>query len=97
MDTKVEDLLTDCGQPMFDEQTRDYLRRARQADPATLAPYQAGTCPDCDQPVSGDGLVPCDGGAFAHVVLNGSVILGCGGYFVISPAVLGMDAGGWEA
>lgn len=95
--TEIEDLTTEHGQPMFDEQTRDYLRRVRQADPATLAQYRTETCPECGDPVEGDGLVLCDDGEFAHVVLGGSVVLGCEGYWVVNPAVLGMDAGSWTA
>ena len=92
----VEDLTTDSGQPMFDERTRDYLRRARLADAAVLAPYRTATCPECDEHVSGEGFVPCSDGEWAHVVISGAVVLGCEGYFVVNPAALGMSAGQWE-
>jgi hypothetical protein len=93
----VEDMTTSGGQPVFDEITRDYLRRARLADPAVIAPYRAALCPECDElPAGADGLVPCDGGTHAHVVIDHAVILGCEGFFVIDPAVIGMDRGSWE-
>ena len=92
----VEDLTTTRGQPMFDEATRDYLRRVRQADPAVIAPYRTGTCPECEEPAAGEGLVLCGDGEFAHVVLDGAVVLGCEGFWIVNPAVLGMDPGSWE-
>jgi hypothetical protein len=92
----VEDLTTTSGQPMFDETTREYLRRVRQASSVLLRFYRTATCPECDEPVEGEGLVLCDGGAAAHVVLGGSVVLGCEGYWVVDPAPLGLDPGQWE-
>jgi hypothetical protein len=82
--------------PMFDERTRDYLRRARQADPSVLAPWRTPTCPECGATPGGDGLVVADSGDHAHVVLRGAVILGCEGYFVVDPAAVGLDRGQWE-
>ncbi len=95
--SNVEDLTTVSGQPMFDERTRDYLRRARLADPTVLAPYQTRTCPECEEYVSGEGFIPCSDSMYAHVVIGGAVILGCEGYFVVNPGALGMEAGQWEA
>jgi hypothetical protein len=94
----IEDLATASGRPMFGTDTREYLRRVRYADPATLAPWRTRVCPECEGVITGDGFVPDEatGGEFAHVVVDGSVVLGCEGYFVVSPAVLGLDPGQWE-
>lgn len=64
--------------------------------PAVLYAYRTGTCPECDEPVAGEGLILCDGEAAAHVVLGGSVVLGCEGYWIVNPEVLGLDRGQWE-
>lgn len=94
--TPVEDLKTTSGRPMFDERTRAYLRAVRLADPAVLAPQSTVTCPECEEAVTGDGLVITSDGMAAHVVLHGSVVLGCEGYCVNSPAALGLDPGQWQ-
>jgi hypothetical protein len=87
--------LTDAGGPMFDPATADYLRRCGRlldGDAITAAgPWLTSTCPECAEPVEGDGLVIAPEGTHAHVVIAGYVLLGCEGYFVISPAVLGID------
>jgi hypothetical protein len=93
----AEDLTTTADRPVFDERTREYLRRVRAAGLATLTPWRTRRCPECGDLVTGDGLVT--GGAegeFAHVVIGGAVVLGCEGFFVVDPAALGMDPGQWQ-
>jgi hypothetical protein len=90
----LEDLTTTSGHPMFGAETREYLRRVRLADPATLAPWRGGTCPECGEEPAGEGFVRAPGGE-AHVILHGSVVLGCEGYWLVSPAAVGLPEGGW--
>lgn len=97
----VEDLTTAAGGPMFDDSTREYLRRARTAltaQPARQAvtPWLTARCPECGDIIQGSGLVAAEGGEHAHVVLAGAVVLGCEGYFVINPAALGLAPGQWQ-
>jgi hypothetical protein len=96
MSTHVADLTTTDGHPMFDEQTRDYLRRAGEASLEATGPWRTGTCPECGTAPAGEGLIPDDDGSTAHVVIGGAVVLGCEGYWVISPAALGMPLGAWD-
>jgi len=93
----LEDLTTVGGARMFDERTRHYLRRVRLARPAAVAPWRTGTCPECGGRVHGGGLVPAGpGGAEAHVLIRGAVVLGCQGYPIVDPAAVGLDRGEWE-
>jgi hypothetical protein len=93
--TSLIDTTTDRGEPMFCERTREYLRRVLAAGPAALAPYATTRCPECAEHVAGDGLVPTADGA-AHVMVGGSVVVGCEGYFVVNPNPLGIHSPNWE-
>ena len=64
------------------------------AAPESVKPYRTGTCPECEEPVTGEGLV-IDPEGFTHVVINGGVTIACQGYFVVNPEVAGLDAGNW--
>jgi hypothetical protein len=92
----TEDLTTGSGSPMFTDETRAYLRAARLASPAQFAPWRTEACPECGDRPAGGGLVLTLEGSHAHVLMRGSVVLGCEGYQVISPAALGLPAGQWE-
>ena len=94
----VEDITVSNGKPMFDQGTRDYLRAVRLAPPSAVQPWVTGTCPECDTEITSSGLVITKYGTAAHVVIRGSVVLGCGGYFVIDPAAVGitMDWNDWR-
>lgn len=96
----VEDLTYDAdglARAMFDERTRAYLRAVRLAGPATIAPWRTNHCPECGNEVSGGGLILAGAEAGSpHVLIRGSVVLGCEGYPIISPAALGLDHGPWD-
>ncbi len=56
-------------------------------DPA-LQPYLSPLCPECDQmPEPEDGI---------HVVLGAAVVIGCEGYRVINPNVVGIPSPNWQ-
>ena len=83
---------------MFSRPVREYLRRARYLTSwPDAAPWRTARCPECSQEPHGDGLVTGgEPGGLTHVVLDGSVVLGCRGLMVISPAALGLPAGNWQ-
>lgn len=56
-------------------------------DPA-LGPYVSPICPECDQIPD-----PDDDG---HVVLGAVVVIGCEGYWVINPNVVGIHCPTWQ-
>jgi hypothetical protein len=69
----------------------EYLDAARAADAPSIARWRTSTCPECETLVR-EGTDP-----LGHVFVNGAVAVGCGGYWVISPAALGITVdGGWE-
>lgn len=85
------------GEPRFSRPVREYLRRARYLDIwPEAAPWRTPRCPECGQEPHGDGLAASGPAGLAHVVLGGSVVLGCRGFMVISPAALGLAAGSWQ-
>lgn len=91
-----EGTLTLGGAPLFGVDAREYLRLARLAPPDTIAPWRTATCPECGDSIQGNGVVVTPDGAAAHVMAGGAVILGCEGYFVISPAAVGLEPGLWH-
>lgn len=93
----VEDTTGEGGVPMFDEATRAYLRAVRHAPSWVTAPWRTSDCPQCGHVVHGGGLVTYSDGEIqrAHVVIRGSVVLGCDGGWIIDPAALGMARGQW--
>lgn len=95
----IADLTTKDGAPMFDEATREYLRHVAVVMPSVLEPFAATHCPECGQQVTGAAgaaYVTVDDGAWGHVVIGESVVLGCEGFFVVDPAVVGVPRGNWE-
>jgi hypothetical protein len=94
----VEWTRTVSGEPMFSRPVREYLRAARHKAAWTdAAPWRTARCPECGQEPHDDGLVTDGGpGELTHVVLGGSVVLGCQGLKVISPPALGLPAGSWQ-
>ena len=81
---------------MFDARTRAYLRAVRLASREVTAPWRTGTCPECGEPIPGDGFVTGHDGEYAHIILDGAVVLGCEGYFVINPAAAGLNPEQWQ-
>jgi hypothetical protein len=72
----------------MDRQT--YLDTVRAADTTAIARWRTRTCPECQDILTADGQYP-DG----HVVVNGAVVIGCEGYYVIDPAALGQPDPHW--
>jgi hypothetical protein len=85
------------GVPMFDEATREYLRAVRHAPGWVTAPWRTSDCPQCGHVVHGGGLVTYSDGEIqrTHVLIRGSVVLGCGGGWIVDPAALGLARGQW--
>jgi hypothetical protein len=56
-------------------------------DPA-VQPYLSPLCPECNQiPEPEDGI---------HIVLGAAVVIGCEGYWVINPNVVGIAKPNWQ-
>jgi hypothetical protein len=56
-------------------------------DPA-VQPYLSPVCPECGQlPEPEDGI---------HIVLGAAVVIGCEGYWVINPNVIGIPSPNWQ-
>jgi len=53
-----------------------------------LAPYPSPICPECDE------LPPPEDGV--HTVLGATVVVGCEGYWVINPNVVGIPNPNWQ-
>jgi hypothetical protein len=92
----VEGMLTADGDLAFGVQVRQYLRAVRLANPKTIAPWRTGTCPECGQAPSTDGVDLGPDGTVRHVTIGGAVVLGCLGYHVVNPAAVGLEAGSWQ-
>jgi len=67
----------------------------RLARPAVIAPWRTNVCPACGQEVHGGDVVLNRDRTEAHILIRGCLALDCEGGFVINPAALGLDAGGW--
>ena len=91
-----EDVRRAGGGPMYDDQTVGYLRRVRRASLVATAPWATRCCPECGHDVAGEGFLPADDGAAAHVVIRGRLALGCEGYFIIDPQAVGLPRDQWE-
>ena len=63
------------------------IRALMCRDPA-LEPYLSPVCPEC-------GHVPEQEGGI-HVVLGAAVVIGCEGYWVINPNVVGIPRPSWQ-
>jgi hypothetical protein len=87
------------GAPLFARETRTYLRACRWAYRDGIAPWRTTTCTECGQSLAGlgDGLVPAtqEGGG-PHVVIDGSLVLGCRGYWLVNPEALYLPRGNWQ-
>lgn len=59
-----------------------------QAPGAALLEHLTERCPECDQVPTGDDVR-------LHRMHDGTVIIGCEGYFVIDPELVGMGTGSW--
>jgi hypothetical protein len=85
------------GTPLFDKETRAYLRACRWAYRESIAPWHTGACPECGQMVAGDGVVAAaQAGRAPHVVIDGSVVLGCRGYWLVDPVAVYLPRGNWR-
>ena len=93
----VENTTGEGGVPMFDAATRAYLRAVRLTPGWVTAPWHTSDCPQCGHAVHGGGLVTCSDGEISqgHVVVRGSVVLGCEGGWIISPAAVGISRPQW--
>jgi hypothetical protein len=69
----------------------DYLAavmRAMMRNDPRLAPYLSPICPECGQLAGAeDGM---------HIVLGAVVVVGCEGYWVINPNVVGIASPNWQ-
>ena len=63
-----------------------------------LTPYLTSTCCECDEEIiAGESTVVITAdGQFAHLVIEGYVIIGCEGYWLIDPNLLGLDDPNWD-
>ena len=63
------------------------IRALMRRDP-TLEPYLSPICPECNEiPEQEDGI---------HIVLGAVVVIGCEGYWVINPNVVGIHRPNWQ-
>ena len=60
---------------------------------ASAGSWLTARCPECEEIPQGTRaeVVVVAEGTHAHVMMGGFVVLGCEGYWVINPAVLGLD------
>jgi hypothetical protein len=70
----------------------EYVRRVTEAikvgDPS-VTPYLTRICPECDEEPARS--------RWPHTVdVNGFVLVGCEGYWVVDPNVLGLDRPNWS-
>lgn len=93
----VENTTGEGGVPMFDAATRAYLRAVRLTPGWVTAPWHTSDCPQCGRVVHGGGLVTCSDGEISqgHVVVRGSVVLGCEGGWIVSPTAVGISRPQW--
>jgi hypothetical protein len=62
--------------------------RALMRHDTTVQPHLSPICPECDEvPEPEDGL---------HVVLGAAVVIGCEGYWVIDPNLVGIHRPTWQ-
>jgi hypothetical protein len=64
------------------------VMRAMMRSDTRVAPYLSPICPECGQ-LAG----PEDG---VHIVLGAVVVVGCEGYWVINPNVVGIPSPNWQ-
>jgi hypothetical protein len=92
-----EDATGEDGEPLFDEATRVYLRAVRLTPQIYTEPWRTSECPQCGEPVRGGGVIRYGDGEISrvHVVIRGSVVLGCEGGWIVSPAAVGISRPQW--
>lgn len=69
-----------------------YLNAASDAiyaDHDDIKAYLTTRCPECDREAFTD--------PDAHVLVNGYVVIGCEGYYVIDPNLVGIESPNWSS
>jgi hypothetical protein len=69
-------------------EVESYLRAVRRASVAVVEPYMRADCPECDYDL--DPNDPED-----HVVIGSMVVIGCQGYWIVNPNVVGIEKPNW--
>lgn len=64
-----------------------YVAAVKAARPADVRAWLTDTCPECGE------VRPDDD---AHVVLEGAVVVGCEGYWVVNPNAVGITSPTWD-
>ncbi|MFK0015704.1 hypothetical protein [Streptomyces sp. NPDC091027] len=67
---------------------KEYLAAVRSAPVDVIAPYMRVDCPECDFDVSWNDNED-------HVVVGSAVVIGCEGYYVVDPNVVGVPTPDW--
>lgn len=79
------------GMAIYDDRARAYIAAVIAAPEEIRAEYRAAWCTECgDLPAVGDGIEIVHDGVDQHYVVNGGVILGCEGYFIVAPRRVGI-------
>ncbi|MFC4507043.1 MULTISPECIES: hypothetical protein [Streptomyces] len=69
-------------------QDKEYVAAVRRAPVDVVAPYMRADCPECDYSVDWNDKE-------SHVVVGSAVVIGCEGYYVVDPNVVGLSAPNW--
>ncbi|ORT58123.1 hypothetical protein [Streptomyces sp. CB03238] len=72
----------------MDSEVEAYLEAVRQAPMRLIEPYLTSVCTECDTHVASSDP---DG----HVLVGSSVVIGCEGYWLIDPNVVGISYPDW--
>ncbi|MFL4491699.1 hypothetical protein ACJ6WD_10635 [Streptomyces sp. VTCC 41912] len=73
----------------MDSTNEAYLSAVRQAPLALIERYLTSVCTECDEHV-----VPSD--LDGHVLIGSSVVIGCEGYWLVDPNVVGISNPNWS-
>jgi hypothetical protein len=82
------------------KQDTEYLARVAQG--ITTLPHTANLttrCPECDvipTPCLVCDSDECDGAGVAHGMVGEYVVIGCEGYYVVDPNLVGIDSPNWQ-
>lgn len=84
---RTADYATAPDEPLYVLRAAALVEEWLRSSPGTPMPARIDTrCPECESPDDGNGL---------HATYRGFILVGCEGYWVINPNLLGFDKPLW--